>query len=73
MGDGTLGASQARRAAELVIAALRGGASDREAVLAALRELGPFDAHGDPVGAPVWLWRAAPEWALRPERELPAA
>jgi hypothetical protein len=73
MADGTLGAGQARRAAELVAAALRGGASDREAVLAALRALGPFDAHGDPVGAPVWLWRAGPDWALRPERELPAA
>ena len=73
MADGTLGARHARRAAELVVAALRGGAGDREAVLAALRALGPFDAHGDPVGAPVWLWRAQPDWALRPEREPPAA
>jgi hypothetical protein len=73
MADGTLGASQTRRAAGLVVAALRGGAGDREAVLTALRALGPFDAQGDPVDAPVWLWRAQPDWALRPDRELPAA
>jgi hypothetical protein len=41
-------------------------------MLAALRALGPFDEHGDPVGAPVWLWRAADGWALEPERALAA-
>jgi hypothetical protein len=39
----------ARRAAELVVAAIRGGASDRAGLLAALRSLGPFDSHGDPI------------------------
>jgi hypothetical protein len=72
MTDGTLGVSQARRAAELVVAALDGGARDREPMLVALRALGPFDAHGDPVAPAVWLWRAEPDWTLRPERELRA-
>ena len=35
-----------------------------------LRELGPFDEHGDPVDPPVWLWRAAEDWTLEPERVL---
>jgi hypothetical protein len=70
MADGTLGTTQTRRAAELVVAALEAG-GDREAVLAAVRALGPFDPHGDPVEAPVWLWRAGPDWTLRPERDLP--
>jgi hypothetical protein len=73
LADGTLGVSQARRAAELVVAALAGGAAGREAVLGALRALGPFDAHGDPVGPPVWLWRADDSWALEPDRALEAA
>jgi hypothetical protein len=73
MADGTLGVSQTRRAAELVVGALRDGASDRSEVLAAVRALGPFDEHGDPVDAPVWLWRADDAWALQPERQLTRA
>ena len=64
------GTDEARRAAELVVAALRGGASDRAAVLNALRALGPFDEHGDPLDPPVWLWRASEDWTLTPERPL---
>jgi hypothetical protein len=60
----------ARRAAELVIAAIRTGASDRAAILAALRALGPFDERGDPVDPPVWLWRADAQWRLTPDRPL---
>jgi hypothetical protein len=71
MADGTLGTTQTRRAAELVVAALEAGAGDREALLAAVRALGPFDPQGDPVEAPVWLWRAGSDWTLRPERDLP--
>jgi len=67
------GVRLARRAAELVVAALERGARDRADVLAALRELGPFDAHGDPIDAPVWLWRAGPGWALTPDRALESA
>jgi hypothetical protein len=70
-GGPEFGVPQARRAAELVVAALAGGAATRPAVLAALRELGPFDEHGDPLHAPVWLWRADERWRLVPERELP--
>jgi hypothetical protein len=62
--------SAARRAAELVVAAVRGGAADRASLLAALRELGPFDEHGDPIRPPVWLYRAAPDWSLEPDRAL---
>ncbi len=36
----------------------------------AVRSLGPFDEHGDPVDPPVWLWRARADWTLRPERML---
>jgi len=46
-----------RRAAELVAAAIAAGAADRAAMLAKLRELGPFDPHGDPIDPPVWLCR----------------
>jgi hypothetical protein len=61
------GAHHTRVAAGLVVAAVRGGATGRAAVLAALRALGPFDAHGDPVDPPVWLWRADRDWRLAPE------
>jgi hypothetical protein len=64
------GARQAHRAARLVVAGLRDGARDRAALLRALREGGAFDAHGDPVAPPVWLWRAGPDWALRAGRPL---
>jgi hypothetical protein len=64
------GVEQARRAARLVIDALAEGASDRQTVLAAVRRLGGFDAHGDPPHPPVWLWRADPAWNLRPDRPL---
>jgi hypothetical protein len=59
-----------RRAAELVVAALRSGARSRSDLLDALRSLGPFDAHGDPVDPPVWLWRADEQWRLTPDRAL---
>ena len=54
------GARQAERAAALVVAGLRAGAADRPGLLRALRTDGAFDAHGDPVAPPVWLWRAGP-------------
>ena len=60
----------ARRAARLVVSALREGAADRAAVLAAMRAAGPFDEHGDPVDAPVWLWHADDEWRLEPDRAI---
>jgi hypothetical protein len=60
----------ARRAAELVVAAVRGGAPDRGALPAWLRALGDFDDHGDPVDPAVWLWRAGPGWTLHPESSL---
>ncbi len=69
-GDDHAGTTAASRAAALVAEALRGGASDRASLLTALRALGPFDEHGDPVGPPVWLWRAAEDWTLEPERAL---
>ncbi|TML99233.1 MAG: hypothetical protein E6G10_20070 [Actinobacteria bacterium] len=62
--DGRAGVEQARHAAELLVAALRQGARDRPSLLGALRELGPFDEHGDPVDPPVWLWRASADWTL---------
>ena len=47
------------------------GRRDRlPSLLAALRALGPFDEHGDPVDPPVWLWRAAEDWAVEAERPL---
>jgi hypothetical protein len=64
------GVEQARRAAQLVIRALTDGANDRQTVLAAIRRLGWFDAHGDPPDPPVWLWRADPAWRLEPDHPL---
>jgi len=64
------GVQQARRAAELVIRALTEGANERATVLAAIRRLGSFDAHGDPHDPPVWLWRAGAAWRLHPDRPL---
>jgi hypothetical protein len=55
---------------ELVVAAWRGGAHDRAAMLAALRAAGPFDEHGDPADPPVWLYGAGADWSLRPDRPL---
>src|SRR3954454_4269694 len=60
----------ARRAASLVADGLRAGARDRAALLTAMRAAGPFDEHGDPVDAPVWLWRADEEWRIAPDRAL---
>jgi hypothetical protein len=60
----------ARRAAQLLVSALRTGATSRPELLGALRSLGPFDARGDPVDPPVWLWRADAGWRLTPERPL---
>ena len=62
--------AEAARAARLVVGALAGGARTRVEVLAACRAAGPFDEHGDPLNPPVWLWRAATDWTLRPERPL---
>jgi ABC-type sugar transport system substrate-binding protein len=61
---------EAARAARLVADALAGGATTRAEVLAACRAAGPFDAHGDPVDPPVWLWRADEHWRLSPERAI---
>jgi hypothetical protein len=36
-----------------------------------MRAAGPFDAHGDLVDAPVWLWRAGADRALVADRPLP--
>jgi hypothetical protein len=47
--DGPLGAPEAERAAQLVVRAAQAGAD----LLVTLRELGPFDEHGDPVEPPV--------------------
>ena len=64
------GVEHARHAADLVVRAAAEGAADRPAMLAALRRLGRFDAHGDPPDPPVWLWRADAGWGLRPDRPL---
>ena len=61
---------EAARAARLVVDALAGGATTRAGVLAACRAAGPFDAHGDPVDPPVWLWRADDRWRLTPEQAI---
>jgi hypothetical protein len=63
-------AEPARRAAALVADALGAGARDRAALLGAMRAAGPFDDHGDPVDAPVWLWRADEEWRIEADRAL---
>jgi hypothetical protein len=73
VGDVLFFVEPARRAARLVAAALNDGARDRSAVLAAMRAAGPFDEHGDPVDPPVWLWRAADDWSLTPDRPLNGA
>jgi hypothetical protein len=69
-GENHAGATAAGRAASLVVEALHGGAGDRASLLTALRALGPFDEHGDPDDPPVWLWRAAQDWTIEPERAL---
>jgi hypothetical protein len=69
-GDHLFFAAPTRRAAELVAGAVRDGARDRAALLAHMRAAGPFDEHGDPVGAPVWLWRADEAGALTPDRAI---
>jgi hypothetical protein len=69
-GEDMAGSDAAGRAAELVVDALRAGAADRAGVLAAMRERGPFDEHGDPVDPTVWLWHAAADWTLEPDRAI---
>ena len=69
-GEGLFFLEPTQRAASLVVDAVREGATDRAALLAAMRAAGPFDAHGDPVDPPVWLWRADAEWRLTPDRAL---
>ncbi|MGB9182899.1 MAG: hypothetical protein WCB67_02455 [Solirubrobacteraceae bacterium] len=59
-----------RHAATCVIQALAEGAADRTAMLATVRRLGGFDAHGDLADPPVWLWRADDAWRLSPDRPL---
>lgn len=63
------GIYHAREAAQLVAEAERQG-RDRAGALAWLRASGAFDAHGDPVRAPVWLWRAQPSGVLQPDAPL---
>jgi hypothetical protein len=64
------GTTAAARAATLISEAVAGGAGDRTALLSALRIAGPFDENGDPIDAPVWLYRAAADWSLTPDRPL---
>jgi hypothetical protein len=61
---------EAARAAQLVVDALRGGATTRAEVLAACRAAGPFDEHGDPIDPPVALWRADANWRLTPDMPI---
>jgi hypothetical protein len=70
VGDELFFVEPTRRAADLVVAALASGAADRAAVLAAMRRIGGFDAHGDPVDPPVWLWRAGDDWSLVADRAI---
>jgi hypothetical protein len=70
VGDHLFFAAPTRRAAELVADGVRAGASDRAALLAAMRAAGRFDEHGDPIAPPVWLWRADEDWRLEPDRPL---
>jgi hypothetical protein len=70
VGDALFFVEPTRRAASLVVAALRSGAADRAAALAEMRRLGPFDEHGDPVDPPVWLWRASDDWSLVADRAI---
>jgi hypothetical protein len=69
--DQFAGVSGARRAAEMIAGAVAAGAADRASLLGALRARWRFDVHGDPMDAPVWLWRARDDWELEPDRELP--
>jgi hypothetical protein len=64
------GREAAREAGRLIVAATQQGAAGRDELLAALRQLGPFDEHGDPVDPPVWLWRADENWNAEPDRSL---
>jgi hypothetical protein len=64
------GAGRAARAAEMISAAVAGGARSRTALLSAIRIAGPFDEHGDPVDPAVWLYRAGEDWSLTPDRPL---
>jgi hypothetical protein len=68
--DDMAGTTAAARAATFVADAIAGGARDRAALLSAIRIAGPFDEHGDPVDPPVWLYRAAEDWTLQPDRPL---
>jgi hypothetical protein len=70
VGDRRFFAEPSRRAAELVASGMRAGARDRAALLATMRAAGPFDEHGDPVDAPVWLWRADDDWRLEADRAI---
>jgi hypothetical protein len=64
------GVERAERAAKLIVEGVGRGAGDRTTLLATMRELGPFDEHGDPVDPPVWLWRARDGWTLEPDRAI---
>jgi hypothetical protein len=64
------GVDYAEGLAELVAEAIRKGAHDRAALLAALRAHRVFDDHGDTTQPDVWLWRVAPDWALEAHRPL---
>ena len=64
------GVERAGHAAQLVVEGMGRGAGDRASLLETLRDLGPFDEHGDPVDPPVWLWRARDGWTLEPDRAI---
>jgi len=69
-GDELFFVEPTRRAARLVAASLAEGLRERATLLAAMRRAGRYDEHGDPVDAPVWLWRAGDDWSLSPDRPL---
>jgi len=64
------GMERAQHAANLIVEGMRRGASDHTSLLIALRDLGRFDDHGDPIDPPVWLWHAQDGWALEPDRAI---
>jgi hypothetical protein len=64
--DVMAGVERAEAAARLAAQA----APEGRRSLAAIRRLGNFDEHGDPIDPPVWLWRADACWRLEPDRPI---
>jgi hypothetical protein len=64
------GVVHAGRMATLVVELVEAGATDRAAMLDALRSHRLFDEHGDTTEPEVWLWRVGPRWELEPHRPL---